>query len=357
MSVSRRHRSPLSIADEVFTALVTGPSPLSLNLGADPGIDRPETATPQTAQPDRPAPDSRAAAPSNAPAASEPSVWEPSVWELVALDRVRDLMCQPDTPLSIKNRVWSLLVGRAQRHGGAWTVGAVGVALPPLVRLATELASGDPDGRAGRAELDAEILAGFLHGLATADPAATALFPKLMRAARDGGLAWLRHQRGADTPMGEQFSSAPPPRPWGHPDLVLSDAVTAGVITAAEAALIGATRLDREPIPVHAARLGEREQAVWKRRRRAEHRLAAWITRRSHDTDHAHDPTSAHALDTPTPTTRPIQATTAVRATGRTGGRSVNSAATAHRTSCPGTAPVAPSYSRANPRPQQEAAA
>ena len=37
--------------------------------------------------------------------------------------------------------------------------------------------------------------------------------------------------------------SAAPPRPWGHPDLVLAKAVRAGVIGAADAELIGATRL------------------------------------------------------------------------------------------------------------------
>ena len=399
MSSSRSYRSPLSIADEVFTALVTGPEPLSLDLrpalnppalnppaphpgpgpgphlgGVGPVGSGPRGAHPgTTAGQDAPSPGrgththtgTHTGTHAGTHTGTHTSVLRPApttgepgpAGVVVPVDRVRDLLCQAATSLQVKNRVWSLLVGHSQRHGGAWTVAAVGVALAPLVRLATELAAGNPEGHDGRADLDSEILAGFLHalatiGLATTDPATTALFPHLMRAARRGGLAWLRHQRGADIPLDAQFGSAPPPRPWGHPDLVLSDAVSAGVLSAGEAALIGATRLDRLPVAVYATRIGDSLQAVWKRRRRAELRLSAWITARGSDTDHTDDPTSAHALNT-------IPCRTGSRAAGRAGPTRppVGGSGTGRGVRCPASSPASPSYPRADSRPDTEAAA
>jgi hypothetical protein len=76
----------------------------------------------------------------------------------------------------------------------------------------------------------------------------------------------------ADTPLAESgYSSAPPPRPWGHPDLVLAAAVTAGAITAAEAALIGATRLEGISPHTLAANAQLSDQTLLKRRRPRDH--------------------------------------------------------------------------------------
>jgi len=297
MSGTRGARSPLSIADEVFTTLGRGPEPLSLHprdlLGED--------------------------APSYGPE------WRSGPIPLAVL---RDRMRRADTPLRVKTRAWSLLVTKAQQEGGVWTVAAVGVALPRLVRLATELAGGDHD---GRAELDAEVLAGFLEALARANPASVQLFPHLLRQARRGGLAWLRHQRAADTPLADTgHHSTTPTRPWGHPDLVLAAAVAAGVITTAEAALIGATRLEDHTVSSLAAgaRLGE--ATVLKRRQRAERRLTGYLLDQLSHTN-------------PDDTPRPAPAHPATRAS-----RSANPArsCTARRSGCPKTPAQGPSYPR-----------
>ena len=72
--------------------------------------------------------------------------------------------------------------------------------------------------------------------------------------------------------------SAAPPRPWGHPDLVLAAAVRASVICAADAELISATRLGDTDLAEAAERLGLSYWACHKRRRRAESALVEWVT-------------------------------------------------------------------------------
>ena len=68
-----------------------------------------------------------------------------------------------------------------------------------------------------------------------------------------------------------------PVRRWGHPDFVLAAAVRAGIITPAEAELVGATRLEGGPLGEAAAGLGISRGTLLTRRNRAERRLAAAI--------------------------------------------------------------------------------
>jgi hypothetical protein len=244
-------RSPLAIADEVFAVLVCPPAPLALDA-AELGLGA------------------------------------------VGLGELRDLLRAPETPNEVKNRCWRVLVERAQRHGGVWTIAAVGVALGPLVALSSELANG---GELARPDLDAEVLAGFLSALPRANPTRAGLFPALMRAAREAGLAWVRHLRAVDTPLCDldDHTSTPPPPVPGHPDLVLADAVAAGVITTAEAELIGETRLGGVALRQIAARKGLTHRAARARRARAEKRLVtALLAARA--ADHDDDPTHTQAV-------------------------------------------------------------
>jgi hypothetical protein len=68
-----------------------------------------------------------------------------------------------------------------------------------------------------------------------------------------------------------------PPVPFGHPDLVLAQAVACGAITAVDAELIAATRLELRPLAEVATELHLPYQAARRRRARAEQRLVAAI--------------------------------------------------------------------------------
>ena len=65
--------------------------------------------------------------------------------------------------------------------------------------------------------------------------------------------------------------------PWGHPDFVLAAAVTRGVLSRAQAALIGRNRLEGVPLSRIAAETGISHSALCNRRKRAEKALAAAI--------------------------------------------------------------------------------
>lgn len=194
---------------------------------------------------------------------------------VVRLVEVRELMLWPGwLPLPVREAAWSKLVARAQRCGPGWVVGAAGMALPGLKSMGARLAAGY---RGDCEDLDAELLAGFLTALRTIDPHSGRLAGRLCWAAYRAG-ARLRHaETAASARHGGVVESAAPPRPWGHPDLVLVAAVAEGVITAAEADLIGRTRLEGERLAATADRLGVSLSAVTMRRLRAEERLTAAI--------------------------------------------------------------------------------
>jgi hypothetical protein len=78
----------------------------------------------------------------------------------------------------------------------------------------------------------------------------------------------------ADLPTG----SSTPRRPYGHPDLILGRAVAAGVITHAQADLIGATRLGDVLVEQIAAEQGVAPSVIRMRRRRTERTLVKALT-------------------------------------------------------------------------------
>ena len=58
--------------------------------------------------------------------------------------------------------------------------------------------------------------------------------------------------------------------PWGHPDFVLATAVARGVLTQAQAQLIGRNRLEGIPLAQIAAETGISHNSLCNRRKRAE---------------------------------------------------------------------------------------
>jgi hypothetical protein len=185
----------------------------------------------------------------------------------------RILMAAATTPPQ-RDAVWRELVARSLQggeDGRTWTVLAVGVALPGLTRIAGTLARGC---RGDTADLDAEVVAGFLLRLATLDTTGQRVLGRLLDAAtRAGRRARAENGDHLIVRIDEAWPAAPA-QPWGHPDCVLARAVAAGVLDRTEARLIGATRLEDITIADAAAYLDIDPHLALTWRRQAETRLA-----------------------------------------------------------------------------------
>jgi hypothetical protein len=226
---------PLAAVAGAFRLLVTGPQPLALHA-----------ARLAAGLPDR----------------------------LVPLDELTVLLLHPGVSPVARNKVWAELIRRARSGSPAWTVGLAGVALPGLTRAAASLASGY---RGDSRDLETEVLAGFLEAVRRLDtdnldsvPLASHLTWAAFRAGRAlacSDAAWAARRRDLDE------SATLAARPSGHPDFVLAAAVRRGIITAADAELIGASRLEGIPLSRLAAEKGSRHDSLCRRRAKAEKRL------------------------------------------------------------------------------------
>jgi hypothetical protein len=193
---------------------------------------------------------------------------------LLPLDELRRTLIRDTTPRTARDLVWRELVTRARRDGPGWVVAAAGVAMPGLRRRAGLLASG---WRGETADLDAELLAGFLERLASIDIEAPNICQRLIDAGARAVRRSRRHAQDLDAVRVVGGWSLPPRRPWDHPDYVLARAVRAAVIGPEEALLISVTRLDDVGLQTVADHLQVSLTTAASWRRRAEHRIAAAI--------------------------------------------------------------------------------
>ncbi len=224
----------LDVTRDAFTALVIGPRRLSLDGSDFPGL------------PDRRLP----------------------------LTQLRTLLLARSCPQQTRDAVWRELITRSRREGGAWTVGCVGVALPALTRSAAQLTARFAD---DPADIVAAVLAGFVTALSSADLDRPRVMLRLRWAAYRAGRIALAEALQAPPPAPAGAGSLLPHLPWGHPDLVLARAVAEGAITRLEADVIGSTRLEDTAVADWAAAHGLGTWAVYKFRKRAEQRLAAYL--------------------------------------------------------------------------------
>ena len=264
-------KSALAVAESVFSLMQRGPEPLSLHTR-----------------------ELRAAMTATEPAAPiDPISGQVDPWggqdRPVSLWTLREQVLRRALPVAILNRMWVLLVSAAHAHAShreSWTVGAVGMALPALCALASDLTDPrrhDPD---LDADLDAEVLGGFLTGLSLVGPSTRVMFPVLMRHARVAGLAAITARRATEwaSPVAhhtldrlctrDEQTSQPGQR---APEQVLTELVDAGVITSRDAGLITATRLDGIPEREAAAAARLSPNTLVQRRLRAERRIAAYL--------------------------------------------------------------------------------
>jgi hypothetical protein len=192
----------------------------------------------------------------------------------VPLDELRDLLLDRDCTQALRHAAWAHLVLLSRLRGGTWTVGCVGVALPALTKIAKKLSArfaGDPS------DIHAAVLTGFLTEIADIDLRKPRIMLRLRWAAYRAGHTAVREALDAPIPSGSGFRSCAPPAPWGHPDYVLARAIAEHAITAEEAELIGATRLEGLPLATAAEDRAISYEAAKKIRQRAENRLADYL--------------------------------------------------------------------------------
>ncbi|HYA45613.1 MAG TPA: hypothetical protein VED59_08395 [Acidimicrobiales bacterium] len=229
-----RGRSPFTVLETSFKLLTTGPRPLALPGSEVDGL------------PARPIP----------------------------LGELRARLLHPATPYHTRDEAIGALLRRAQADGGAWLVGLAGVLLPGLRGALAPLAEHHID---KLWDLEAEMLTGFLSAAGRLSPGQPRLAASLVWSARRAA------QRALDAEAAErgrpQRSPLPaaPPRPWGHPDLVLAQAAKGGVLSREDAGLVAATRLEGVRLGDAARSLGASPEAAGQRRWRAERALASWL--------------------------------------------------------------------------------
>lgn len=195
--------SPLDAVGSAFSALVSGPRPLAVD-GAAIGAGLPA--------------------------------------RLLGLGEVRALLLHPATSYETRDLVWAHVVTEARAGDPAWVIGAVGLGLPGLRRMAARLAARMP--RHQVPDLEAEMLTGYLTALKTMELGTGRIASRLCWAAyraADRCRTSDPVRSGVVTPMA---GSMPPTRQWGHPDFVLARAVTDGLLSDYEAELIARTRLE-----------------------------------------------------------------------------------------------------------------
>lgn len=225
--------SPLDAAQRAFELLATSPRPLTFDGRLIDGL------------PDRP----------------------------IVVDRLGRLLIDDATPRPVRDATWRELVTLARGGDPAWVLAAVGLAIPGLRRRAGRLAFG---WHGETTDLDAELLTGFLDRLSTIDLDAPNICSRLIDAGARAVRRACSSARGNDV-IRVQEAWGPPPRPWGHPDWVLTRALQVAVIDPEECLLISATRLDDVPLRVVAERLGVSVELAGSWRRDGERRLVAAI--------------------------------------------------------------------------------
>jgi hypothetical protein len=227
---------PLATLRDCFALLVTDPDPLALDGTRVPGL------------PDR----------------------------LVALDELRDRLLARSCPQATSDTAWKAVIRRARARRGAWTVGAAGMALPALRAVASRLGEHsdlDP------ADVQAEVLTGFLSALATIRLDLPRIAVRLRWAAYRAGLDLLTQTLETPHPDPGLFLTRTVAQTQADgPHEVLAGAVADGVLTETEAALVAATRLDDVPVATWAARHATPTRTAYRLRERAERRLVDYLT-------------------------------------------------------------------------------
>ncbi|OLT27997.1 hypothetical protein BJF83_16295 [Nocardiopsis sp. CNR-923] len=181
---------------------------------------------------------------------------------------LRELLLSGSLARQVRDSVWRTVIESA-RVREEWMVAAIGLAMPALRACAARMCVG-LDARAAE-DVQEEMLAGFIAAVHEVDTSWCRLPWVLRCRASRWGLRARKEALAVPTAVAEPLANGPVPT--GNPDLVLEDAVRQGVISKADADLIGRTRLDRVPLTDVARERGTAYWQLAKRRSRAERRL------------------------------------------------------------------------------------
>ncbi len=192
----------------------------------------------------------------------------------INLGELRGLLLDPSVGFPARDAAVARLARQARDHGGAATVGLAGVLLPGLRRGTIPLARACP-GKA--ADVEAAVLAGLVEAIAAFDDTTARPAASLVWAAVRAGHRLLGSERAWRTRHQPRGLPAEPPRPAGHPDFVLAQAVADGVLTRVEAEVIGESRIGGVKLTVLAAAQGVPYEQLKRFRQRAEVRLVRWL--------------------------------------------------------------------------------
>jgi DNA-directed RNA polymerase specialized sigma24 family protein len=194
----------------------------------------------------------------------------------IDLVELRSILLDARTTPKARDAAWAELVRRSRGGDPDWAIGCIGVALPGLKAIAARATRDTPGAHAD--DIVSELLTAFLAALATVDLDRRSILSRLNWHARRAANR-ARHSGSREMALDpERLRTVTDHRLEGHVDLVLADAVERGTIPPLEAEIIIETRLEGRSCAVVAAQLGLSYEALMKRRRRAETRLAADLT-------------------------------------------------------------------------------
>jgi hypothetical protein len=200
----------------------------------------------------------------------------------ISLIELRAILLHPATGYAARDRMWAELVVRARHEGPAWVVGCLGIALPGLKAALARVTLGCGWQEPHRIdEAAAAMVSAFYQGLLNIDIDRQAIGPRLLLRARKAAYGACTnsspHIPATPESIAETVLPTATQRPSGHVDLLLAEAVRQGIISRFEASIIGTTRFEDVDARQVADELGLGYEALMKRRRRAERRLAEAI--------------------------------------------------------------------------------
>ncbi|MGH3390403.1 MAG: hypothetical protein ACRDOO_16165 [Actinomadura sp.] len=195
----------------------------------------------------------------------------------IDLVELRSILLDAHTGPGARDAAWAELVWRSREGDPAWMIGCIGVAMPGLKAIATRATRNTSAAHAD--DIVSEMLTAFLAALATVDLDRRSILSRLNWHARRAANR-ARHHGTRETALSPErlCALADHRRPEGHVDLVLAEAVHRGTISPLEAKIISETRLQGRSCTAVAEQLGLSYEALMKRRRRAESRLATDLT-------------------------------------------------------------------------------